>query len=306
MSSKILVTGGTGMCGKSLRKIVKDDSNYIFIGSKDCDLTDEKETDSFLEKVKPSAIINLAAVVGGLYYNIDNNAEMLDKNIRIGLNICKYSVKHNVKKVILVNSTCAFPSNPKQFPMREQDIHDGPPHWSNEGYAYAKRITEVAGRLYNKKSETKFITVYPCNLYGPYDNFNLNSCHVLSALLMKAHIAKKKNKNLEVWGTGNALRQFLYVDDFSRLLIRILNEFKGESLILSGNQEISINDLAKIIINIVNISETITYTEHSDGVHKKTVSNKVLLENFPTFEFTDIEKGVLLTYMYLLEIEKRI
>ena len=311
MYNKILVTGGTGMVGKSLQKIIDNTQKYIFIGSKDLDLTNLSDTQQFFDKIRPDAVIHLAAVVGGLFYNIKNNVKLLDINTRINLNITRVCVEYNVKKVILVNSTCSFPEISKSYPMTEKDIHNGPVHNTNEGYGMSKRILEVVGRLYNQSSDTKFINVYPCNLYGPGDNFDINSSHVLSSLIHKIHEAKYKKHDLTLWGTGNSLRQFLYVDDFSRLLIMVLNldYFYDENIIMCNtDDELSINDLANRIKNIIGFEGNIVHDiTKNDGIYRKTVSNHLLKNIFPDFMFTPLNIGIEKTYDYFIkEISNKI
>lgn len=294
MFKKILVTGGTGMMGKNLQKIIKNKQNYIFVGSRDADLTDINQTKKLFDKIRPDAVIHLAAIVGELSYNIENNVKMLDLNLRIELNLTKCCVEFNVKKVILTNSTCAFPAASLKYPMGEEDFHKGPIHHSNEGYGTYKRVSEILGRLYNESSNTKFITVYSCNIYGYFD---INSCHVLSSLLKKAHEAKINNNNLEIWGTGKPVRQFIFAEDLAKLLLLILFEFNNESIIVSGNEEISIRDLASKISDIIGLKTQISNNlDKPDGLYKKTVSNNVLQFYFPTFKFTSLNEGIKKTY----------
>jgi GDP-L-fucose synthase len=298
MYERILITGGSGMVGKAVRRIVGDDDRYVFAASKDADLSDLDETRSLFSRIRPDGVIHLASKVGGLFYNINHNADILDCNTRINLNVTKCSVEYNVKKVILVNSTCAFPNNQPDNMFTEENLHDGPVHSTNEGYGASKRISEILGRLYSNSSDTKFVTVYPCNLYGPGDNFDLSSCHVLSGLMRRCHECKESDVDMVVWGTGKPLRQFLYVDDVARLLLLVLNEFDGESMILCNSEdELSINDLATCIKGVVGFSKDyINDISKSDGLYRKTVSNKLLLANFPGFQFTPLHIGLNKTY----------
>jgi GDP-L-fucose synthase len=296
MFVKILVTGGTGMVGKAIQELFGNDPRYIFVGSKDGDLTDLKATRELFERERPDAVIHLAAVVGGLFYNMKNNAKMLDLNTRISLNVTRCCVEFWVKKAILVNSTCAFPTK-EVFPMVETDMHSGSVHWSNEGYAMSKRVLESLGRLYEDVSETKFVTVFPCNLYGPEDNFELSSCHVLSGLLRRCHEAKEGGVEFTVWGTGTPLRQFLYVKDFARAVVRVLEDFEGLSAIICSDEEISIRDLAGKVATLVGYEGEILFDDSkSDGMMRKTVSNGVFMGTFPDFRFTLLDEGLGETY----------
>lgn len=301
MYNKILVTGGSGMVGKSLQRITKEDTRFVFVSSKDADLTDLEQTSQLFQKVKPDAVIHLASIVGGMFFNMQNNAKILDLNTRINLNVTRSCVESDVKKVILVNSTCAFPSTPQSYPMTESDLHQGPVHSSNKGFGASKRICEIVGRLYSESSDTKFITVYPCNLYGPNDNFNSETCHVLSSLINRAHDCLKNQQDLIVWGSGKPLRQFLFVEDFARLLILTLEqseEITSTGVIMCNtSDELSINELAEKIRKVVGLKGVIVNdTSKSDGLFKKTVSNKLFLEAYPDFEFTTLDEGLKRTY----------
>lgn len=302
MYNCVLVTGGTGMVGRALAKCVGNNPNIVFVGSKDTDLSQQDQTEALFERVKPDAVIHLAAVVGGLFYNIGHNAEMLDINTRISLNIAATAVKTGVKRVILVNSTCAFPINPEKYPMTEDDLHAGPVHPTNEGYGASKRVMEIIGRLYNQGSTTRFVTVYPCNIYGIGDNFDPKSCHVLSGLMRRCHEAKESGTEMVVWGSGKPLRQFIYADDIARLLLLVLDRQEEDSMILCGDDdELTINELASEIASIVGLLTPITNdTTKSDGMFRKTVSNAKLRKAFPGFKFTPLDQGLTATYEWWL------
>ena len=287
----IIVTGGTGMIGKCLHKICVDtnSTNYIFLGTKDCDLTDYDQTNLLFKKYSPDTVIHLAAKVGGLFFNLKNNAAMLDINTRINLNVLRCSYEHNVKNIVVVLSTCAFPHTIDTFPMTEEDLYKGPVHPSNEGYGESKRIAETLARMYGLSSNSKFLCLFPCNLYGYNDNFT-DDGHVLSGLISKCYKAKNKNEDFIIYGSGKPLRQFLFSEDFARILIQIvdnIDKITEERLIIcNGDDEISINDLAKIICSIMGYKGTIINdTTKSDGIYRKTVSNNKFRKFFPDFKF---------------------
>jgi GDP-L-fucose synthase len=298
MFGKILVTGGTGMIGKALQKMVNSSQRYIFVGSSAADLTDLESTRKLFKNIKPEAVINLAGVEGGLYFNISNNAMMLDLNTRIVLNITRCCVEFNVQKVIMVNSVYSFPASPPYYPMDERDIHYGPVHPMKEGYGTSKRVEEIISRLYTKTTDTNFVSVYLCNVYGMYDNYNIESCHVLSSLICKAHKAVKEKTDMIVCGNGKALRQFIFVDDVAKLLLMILEQYEGSGIILSNtNDEISVNHLAEKIHNIAGVQgKILNDVSYADGPDKMTVTNKLLRTTFPLFNFTSLDEGIRITY----------
>ena len=157
---KTLVTGGNGMVGKCIQSIVNtiDKSNeYVFISSKDCDLTKEKEVDVFFENNKFNNVIHLAACVGGLYKNMKDNHNMFQQNIKMNMNVLKACNNNNINTCIVILSSCIFPEKPPEFPMEEHMLHDGKPHESNKGYAYAKRMMQVECEMYNEQYNRNYI-----------------------------------------------------------------------------------------------------------------------------------------------------
>ena len=165
---KVLVTGGTGMIGRNLKDIIDKNSldTYVFLSSKDGDLRDLSQVKSIFDKYKPEKVIHLAANVGGLYKNMKYNMEMFRDNVRINENVLQCCHEYNVNKAICCLSSCIYPINPSKFPMDETMIHESPPHSSNEGYAYSKRMMELQCRNYNNQYGRKYICVIPVNLYG--------------------------------------------------------------------------------------------------------------------------------------------
>ncbi|XP_064124240.1 GDP-L-fucose synthase isoform X2 [Loxodonta africana] len=186
-SVRILVTGGSGLVGRAIQKVVADGAglpgeDWVFVSSKDADLTDAAQTRALFEKVRPTHVIHLAAMVGGLFRNIKYNLDFWRKNVHINDNVLH----------------AAF------------EIHNGPPHSSNFGYSYAKRMIDVQNRAYFQQYGRTFTAVIPTNVFGPHDNFNIEDGHVLPGLIHKVHLAKSSGSALTVWGTGKPRRQFIY------------------------------------------------------------------------------------------------
>ena len=299
---RILVTGGSGMVGQNIKDLVTNNSNddYVFLSSKDCDLRNKYETQCYFQDKNFDAVIHLAANVGGLYKNLNANIEMFCDNIKINENVLEACHKYRVNRGIFILSSCIYPPKPSKFPMDETMIHEGPPHPSNEGYAYSKRMMEMLVRHYNNKYNTNFMCLIPVNLYGKYDNFNLNECHVLPGVMHRFYNNKKFNTDkYEVYGTGNPLRQFIYARDFAKIIIDCLSNDVKENLIVC-NDEFRIRDLVDTLCDVMEIDKTnIVYdTEMSDGCMKKTVSNKRFKSLFPNFEFTSFNDGVKETYTW--------
>ncbi|VFV20519.1 gdp-l-fucose synthase-like [Lynx pardinus] len=213
-SVRILVTGGSGLVGRAIQEVVADGAglpgeDWVFVSSKDADLTDAAQTRALFEKVRPTHVIHLAAMVGGLFRNIKYNLDFWRKNIHINDNVLHSAFEVGVRKVVSCLSTCIFPDK-TTYPIDETMIHNGPPHNSNFGYSYAKRMIDVQNRAYFQQHGCTFTAVIPTNVFGPHDNFNIEDGHVLPGLIHKVHLAKSSGSALTVWGTGKPRRQFIY------------------------------------------------------------------------------------------------
>lgn len=297
---KILVTGGSGLVGKAIQNLVEHDENtYLFLNSKSCNLTDYTETLRVFSEFKPNQVIHLAAYVGGLYRNMNYKAEMFENNMLINMNVLKAAYLSNVQKVICCLSTCIFPDQ-TQYPINETMLHSGPPHNSNDAYAYAKRMLEIQCKIYREQYGKNFVCVIPTNIYGEHDNFSLEDGHVIPSLIHKCFLCKQNNEPFVVRGSGNPLRQFIYSLDLAKLILIVLNDYKyNESIILSVSEkeEVSIKEVATIIANKFNYIEQMKFDESfSDGQYKKTADNKKLLTFLRNeaidFQFTNIKEGI--------------
>jgi len=302
----VLVTGGSGLVGNGIKSISNDYNNlfFIFISSKEFDLLDLQQTKNMFESLKPNYVIHLAACVGGLYKNMNNKVEMLEKNLIINYNVVKCSHDYKVEKLICCLSTCIFPDK-VSYPIDESMLHDGPPHNSNDTYAYSKRMLEIHCRAYRENYGDNFICVTPTNIYGPYDNFDLEDGHVIPSLVHKCYIAKKQNIDFVIKGSGNALRQFIYSSDLGKLIVEILLSNNNESNIILSvgeDEEISIKDIAIIIAKSFDYENRIVFdTNYSDGQYKKTVSNKKILEKIPDFKFIKMDDGIKKTVLWFID-----
>ena len=302
----ILVTGGTGMVGNAIREISKNYSDYkfIYISSEEYDLTDMFSTEKMFSNYKPNFVIHLAACVGGLYKNMSQKIDMFEKNLQINYNVVKCSHKYNVRKLIACLSTCIFPDK-ITYPIDEKMLHDGPPHNSNDAYAYAKRMLEVQCRMYRENAGCDFVCVIPTNIYGKFDNFSLEDGHVLPALIHKCFLAKQDNIDFIVKGSGKPLRQFIFSTDLAKLIIKILfieTPIDNVILSVSENDEVSIETIARFIAKGFNYEDRILFDKTcSDGQYKKTVSNQKLNHIIPNFNFIKIEEGIKQTIEWFVE-----
>lgn len=316
---KILVTGGTGLVGYGIRKVVEKKSEkdsvsnkgikneYIFLSSQDCDLTNYWETKRFFDKTRPDCVIHLASCVGGLFKNMNQKVEMFEKNILINTNVVQCSYNCGVKRMVCCLSTCIFPDK-TTYPINEKMLHDGPPHFSNDAYAYSKRMLEVQCNAYNQQYGTDYICVIPTNIYGENDNYSLEDGHVIPALIHKCYLAKTSGEDFVVRGTGKSLRQFIYAEDLARLILWVLKNYNEKTpIILSVGErdEVSIETVAREIARAYDYEDRIRFDDSfSDGQYKKTVDNgklmKYMEEDLETgvggelmdFQFTGITEGI--------------
>lgn len=297
---RILVTGGSGMVGNHLKDIISmDDSNtYIFVSSKELDLRNQSHVDHYIKHGNFDGIIHLAARVGGLYANMISNSGMLVDNLRINLNVLEACFKYQVNRGIFCLSSCIYPKDPSKFPMTEDMINESPPHESNEGYAYSKRIMKVLCDQYNENYGRSYICLSPVNLYGPYDNYCLKNSHVIPGLIHKMFILNRKNNmdSFNVMGSGQAMRQFLYARDFADIILKFLynRKIKGGLYNICSDEEFTIHNVVTKLSSIWDINPNRLYfnTMYSDGIIKKTVSNEKFKTIYPDFQFTSFDEGI--------------
>jgi len=282
----LLVTGGSGLVGSSITADFKPDRDEL-------DLMEIDDVIDYIEENEITHIIHCAARVGGIKANMDHLGEFFYENIKMNSNILEAARKCKVEKVVSFMSTCVFPDD-ATYPLSPDQIHNGEPHSSNYGYAYAKRMLEVQSRAYRDQYGCNFVTVIPCNIYGPNDNFDLNSSHVVPALIRKCYEAKENNTNFELWGTGAAYREFVYVEDVAEIVKWVLYNYNDSvPFIISPDAEIKMSILAQTIAFKMNFRGNIIYNhKYPDGQLRKPSDNSLLKRCLPEFEFTPIQEGL--------------
>ena len=305
-----IVTGGSGLIGSALKETEPDSGmrlHWIYLSSKDVDLRDETATMELFELLQPKYVIHLAARVGGLYRNARNDGgervRMFEDNLLINMNVIRACAAIGVSKCVLCLSTCVFPNQVPAYPLHETMLHQGPPHPSNEGYAYAKRMAEVQARLYNDgDGPTQFVCIIPTNVYGKHDNFNLEDGHVIPALMHRAFIAARSKEAMEIRGSGKPLRQVIYSEDLARLIWHTLRNVDAKDvphgLILTNPQEHSIEHIAMEIARAAGVTETFFNTEYADGQFRKPAET-LYPDMLPSgFQFTSLTDGILDTFQW--------
>jgi GDP-L-fucose synthase len=296
INNKILVTGGSGLVGKYLKKILP---NAIYISSKDYDLTSEKGVQKMFLKHKPDVVVHLAARVGGIIDNINHPAEYFTQNVMMNTLMVEYSRIFNVEKFIGILSTCIYPDIAKKYPMDESMLHEGPPTATNFSYGYSKRSMGAQIDAYNQQYKLKYQYLIPCNLYGIEDKDDENKSHFLTSLIKKIHESRKNNSNtITLFGDGTPLRQFLYAGDFAEIIKQTIENDITDSFNVATEENLSIGQMAKIAIGVTeNKNIDIKWdTSKPNGQLRKDVSIDKFKSLFPNFKFTPLRDGIKIVY----------
>jgi len=308
---KVFIAGHRGMVGSSVLDLLKNSgfTNIITRTRQELDLTDSSSVRKFFKEEGIYAVVLCAAKVGGILANNSFRADFLYDNIQIASNVIKSSSDFGVEKLINLGSSCIYPRD-AEIPIKEEYLLTGELEYTNEPYAIAKIAALKMCESFYKQYGKNFYSIMPCNLYGPRDNFDLATSHVLPALINKVHCAMERDDQfLEVWGTGKPLREFLYVDDLARAILHCLESVdsidiysKGISHLNCGsNDEVSISDLVKLIMDVVGYDGKIrnTYSK-PDGTFRKKMDNTRISETgfSPKVSLLD---GVSRTYEWYLK-----
>jgi GDP-L-fucose synthase len=299
MNRDLLVTGSAGLVGHALRQLAPQDAE--FLTRQQADLTDFGSTNTVFSLLRPRRVIHLAAVVGGLGGNMIHSGEYFRNNILLNLNVLEAARLAGVEKLVSFMSTCVFPDR-CQYPLNEASLHLGPPHPSNFGYAYAKRMLEVQSAAYRNEWNCNFIVAIPTNIYGPNDNFSLTEGHVIPSLIHRCHVAMQRGEDLVLWGSGKPLREFVHSDDIARLTLWLLDNYgEDQPIILSSGVEVSIMELAETIADVMGFKGRLIFdSTKPDGQLRKPSDVSKLRRYLPDFEFTPLRKGLEQTVAWFL------
>jgi GDP-L-fucose synthase len=270
---KIYVAGHNGLVGSAIVRQLKKEgyTNIITRTRTEVDLCNQKQVEQFFAQENPDYVFLAAAKVGGILANRDYPAEFIYDNIMISANIIDAAYRHRVKKLLFLGSSCIYPRLCPQ-PMAEEYLLSGHLEPTNEPYAVAKIAGITMCQSYNRQHETIFISCMPTNLYGINDNFDLETSHVLPALMRKIYEAKKQNKDsVIIWGTGSPRREFLHVDDLANATIFLMKKYNDSAIVNIGTgKDISIKKLALLIKNIVGFEGKLIFdTTKPDGTPQK-------------------------------------
>ncbi len=274
--SKIYVAGHTGLVGRAIVRCLQEGgySDIITASSQELDLRDQGAVNTFFEKEKPEYVFLAAAKVGGIQANIDYPAQFIYDNMMIEANVIHASYLHKIKKLLFLGSSCIYPRNCEQ-PIKEEYLLTSELEKSNEFYAIAKIAGLKSCEAYNRQYGTNFIACMPTNLYGPHDNFDLQTSHVLPALIAKMIQAKRDDaREVTIWGSGNPYREFLYVDDLASGAVFLMNHYEGSSLVNVGvGKDVTIREAAELIKEAVGFEGELVFDRsRPDGTPRKLLN----------------------------------
>ncbi len=271
---RVWVAGHRGMVGSAVvRRLAQEDCSVITAGRDRLDLTQQTQVEAWMAEHRPDAIVLAAAKVGGILANDTQPVDFLLENLQIQTNILSAAHRADVARVLFLGSSCIYPREAPQ-PIPEDSLLTGPLEPTNEPYAIAKIAGIKLVQAYRKQYGRDWISAMPTNLYGPGDNYDLTSSHVLPALLRKAHEAKENQApQLTLWGSGKPLREFLHCDDLADALVFLLMRYSGDEHINVGSgQEVSIKALAETIMDVVGHSAELVFeTSKPDGTPRKYI-----------------------------------
>ncbi|MBD3636915.1 MAG: GDP-L-fucose synthase [Crocinitomicaceae bacterium] len=302
--AKIYVAGHNGMVGSAIVRLLKKEgySNIITRNSRELNLKDQVAVNSFFEQEKPTHVFLAAAKVGGILANNTYRAEFLYDNLMIAANVIHASYEHKVEKLLNLGSSCIYPKLAPQ-PLKEEYLLSGELEPTNEPYAIAKITGIKLCESYRDQYGCNFISAMPTNLYGPNDNYDLKTSHVLPALIKKFHQAKKNNlPAVEIWGTGSPQREFLYVDDLAEACLHLMLHYDEKLFVNVGSgKDISIRDLAELIKEVIGFEGNLALdTSKPDGTPRKLMDVSRLKQHGWSYS-TELKEGIQLAYQDALE-----
>lgn len=300
--SKIYIAGHNGMVGSACWRLFKSKGYKNLIGksSNELDLRSQSDVENFISNEKPDLIIDAAAKVGGIFANSKFPFEFLMDNLLIQNNLIRSSYNNKVSKFIFLGSSCIYPKMAKQ-PLKEEYLLSGPLETTNQSYAVAKisgvKLIESLRNQYN----LDYISLMPTNLYGPFDNFDPISSHVLPAMIRKFYDAKQNNKDVKLWGTGTPMREFLYVDDLAQaVLFSSLRKMPGSLYNIGTGKDISIEDLALIVQRVVGHDKKIQWdSDKPDGTPRKLLDTSKM-SDLGWNHSIELESGIEKTYKWFI------
>lgn len=295
-SDRILITGGAGFVGTCLMEKLRDRGyeNLMTVRRRDYDLTRETDVERVYEELKPTVVAHLAAEVGGIGANRENPGRFFFANMAMGLHLIEHARRRGIRKFLQVGTICAYPKH-TPVPFREENLWNGYPEETNAPYGVAKKALMVMCQAYRQQYGLNAIYLLPVNLYGPRDNFDLNSSHVIPALIRKCLEAKARgDSHITAWGTGSASREFLYVEDCAEALALALERYDSpEPVNLGSGKEITIRALTELIVRLTGFKGEVRWdASKPDGQPRRCLDVTRAREAFGFEAKTGFEEGL--------------
>lgn len=289
---KILVTGGSGMVGRSLRALFP---NATYPSSSELDLTDSRAVKSYMGQGRFDSVIHLAAHVGSLHDNIENSTLYFDRNVLMNTLLTKYAYESGVKNFLGVLSTCIYPDATKEFPIPESSLHNGAPHFDLMSYSYAKRSHAVQLDAYKNSFGVNYNYLIPCNLYGAKLESHRGRSHFINDLIYKICAAKLNGeRGIVLFGDGTPLRQFMHAEDFAKVIFAYISNNINASFNVAPQVNMSINEMARIALDVCECDTfTVSYdSSKPNGQHRKDVNTSLMEKYLPDLEFRSLRDGM--------------
>ena len=290
--NEILVTGGTGLIGTYLQQLLP---KAKYVSSKDYNLLNIDEVKKMFFEVKPKKVIHLAAIVGGVHHNIEEPVKYFEENLLMNTFILKESFANNVENFLGILSSCIYPDNINEYPIKETELLNGAPHKDLFSYSYAKRCMAIHIDMYNKKFKTKYNYIIPCNLYGEFDKFDSIKGHFVGALIQKIIEAKiKKKSKITLFGDGTPYRQFMHAKDVAKIISIMVSKKKFFNMNIATNENYSIEHIAKIALEACDASDiSIEYdSTKPNGQMRKDIEISNMVKYFPEFTAIKLKDGI--------------
>jgi len=289
---RILITGGSGMVGRELKKLLP---NAITPSSKELNLTNSESVKQYFKDNKFDYVIHLAAYVGSLHDNIENKTSYFNENILMNTLITKYAYENGVKNFLGILSTCIYPNNISNFPIKESQLHNGAPHYDLMSYAYAKRSHAVQLKAYKESFNVNYNYLIPCNLYGVVSKKHEKRSHFVNDLIFKIIKAQKNNQDfITLFGDGTPLRQFMHASDLAKIILFYITQGCNESFNVAPNINMSVEQIAKTAVNVCSKKDMNIKYDNSkpNGQYRKDVDTSIFKNNIKDFTFKSLPEGI--------------
>ena len=292
MTKRILVTGGSGLIGTYLQEYLP---SAIYVNSKDFNLLIENDVKKMFIEFKPNIVIHLAALVGGVHHNIEEPIRYFEENILMNTFVLKESFKNKVDRFTGILSSCIYPDKITNYPIKEEKLLDGAPHEDLFSYSYAKRCMAIQIDMYNKKYNTKYNYLIPCNLYGEFDKFDSIKGHFVGALIQKIFDAKmNKSNKITLFGDGTPFRQFMHAKDMAKLIHEMILSDRFYNMNVASHENYTIDEIAKKALKVLGLENfSINYdSAKPNGQPRKDIDISKLNKYFPNFKPIKLEDGI--------------